>query len=181
MVEASIGRLYPAKYAIVLVFGLAILAAVGGLWYSANLQRRPIWFWGARQAALVVRAPRVELLKLVPAAESPAAEGSEYLEIAGHRWRVAASRDVTGAKGLYNVRNALVNDYSFDWSTSIDVSQAQWRYALRFRDADRQTTAAFDPDQKAVYACQSQSSASLAPALAGVDGFVRDTWNAGRE
>lgn len=159
-----------AKYAIVVVFGLGLLAAIGSWWFTAGLQRQPMALWGADNALLIARAPRVDALRL------KAVEGLavDVLDIAGRPWRIVEAKDITGAGGLLNTRTALVNHHSFDWAATVDASQADWQYALRFRDGEKHTTVAFAPSAEAAILVETGAAASVKPAMKGIERFMQE-------
>jgi hypothetical protein len=171
-------KMYSAKPAVIVVFVVAMALALGAWFYAANLQRRPIQFWGADQAVLILRAPLVEVLTLAPVEGSAVPEKVETFEIDKRRWQVSATQDISQAVGLKNVRSALMHDYSFAWDEKVDGPAIQWRQALRFRDGDRKTTLILAPEQSAAYSVQTGQTRSIAPAIKGLTRFLEDVLDA---
>jgi hypothetical protein len=110
-----------------LVIGLLLLglAAAGtGIWYQRGQTRRCLDLYGAEAARHITAAPRVELVRLVPA---------------GAAGRLAAvdRREITSAKGLVHLRRGLVEDANFLWppAPAVDRLPAEaWDLALVFSD-----------------------------------------------
>lgn len=174
MDPVSDDKMYSAKPAMIVVFALALVAALGGWFYSTGLQRRPIQFWGADRAALIVRAPIVELLTLVPNDSGTTPDNGQTLKIDDRTWDVSSVKDISRVNGLKNVRSALINDYSFDWDVAVDRSQVAWTNGLRFRDQSREITVVFAPEQAAAYSPQTGQTHSIAPAMVGISRFLDD-------
>ncbi|MBL8829945.1 MAG: hypothetical protein JNM18_23400 [Planctomycetaceae bacterium] len=167
-------KMYSAKPAMIVVFALAVIGALGGWFYSAGLQRRPIQFWGSDRAALILQAPIVESLTLTPAGTAAEEGKFESLQIGEQSWVVTNVKDISRFKGLKNVRSALINDYSFDWNAKVDVAVTQWTHGLRFRDESRQITTIFDPERAAAFSPQTSQTHSIAPAMVGIARFLKD-------
>jgi hypothetical protein len=86
----------------ILIIGIVAAAAAlagGGWWFRYSATHRAAEFWGPRAVRLIRDAPRVTFVDLD--ADEPA-----------HR------RDVSSARGLTHLRNALLEDRSFDWPAS---------------------------------------------------------------
>lgn len=167
-------KMYSAKPAMIVVFALALVAALGGWFYSAGLQRRPIQFWSADRAALILRAPVVESLTVSSAGSNAAESKLESLKIGEQVWVVTNVKDISRFKGLKNVRSALINDYSFDWNATVDGSQVRWTHGLRFRDETGQITLLFDPEHAVAHSLQTGRTHSIAPAMVGISRFLKD-------
>jgi len=110
-----------------IVIGLLLLglAAAGtGIWYQRGQTRRCLDLYGADAARHITAAPRVELVRLVPA---------------GAAGRLAAidRRDITSAKGLVHLRRGLVEDANFLWPSTAPESripESAWDLGLVFSD-----------------------------------------------
>jgi hypothetical protein len=117
------------------ILGMLLLGAatsVAAIWYLRGLSRRSVEFWGPQAGALILQAPQVEALLLAPTGPDSAAEQS-----------VVERRDVSQARGLANVRRALMQDASYEWPPSRPDPLLRWSHALRFTDRDRTTTLLF--------------------------------------
>jgi hypothetical protein len=96
---------------------IALGAAGVGWWYRYSSTRQAAEYWGPDLTKLIRDAPIVYFVEITPSG-SP-------------------QRDVTHARGLTHLRNALLEDRSFDWKTSISPEwplDDYWTYALEFRD-----------------------------------------------
>lgn len=110
-----------------IVIGLLLLglAAAGtGIWYQRGQTRRCLDLYGAEAARHITAAPRVELVRLVPAG-------------AAGRLTAVVSRDITAAKGLVHLRRGLVEDANFLWPSSTPerrLPDTAWDLGLVFSD-----------------------------------------------
>jgi hypothetical protein len=122
----------------VLIIGILTVAfiAAGGSWlFRYNATHRAAEFWGPQVAQLIRDAPLVEFRKLSPPLEPmlPARESGQLEpDLTGPELI-----NITTAPGLVHLRNALVEDRSFDWQApppeSKDANDG-WQYALVFRE-----------------------------------------------
>lgn len=148
-------KTYPARYAVLFMLALGLAGAVGSALYYRSLQRRPLEFWGAHDAELIVRAAEVDVLRL---AVPPADERKESLVIDGVRQAVVERRAAARAPGCAHLRAALVNDHSFLWDAPTGVDELAWTLAITFRSADDETTVLLDPQHELVGRLDSTSS-----------------------
>jgi hypothetical protein len=142
---------YRGKLLILGMFALAAAAAVFGIWYLRTLSQRSLAYWGPEVADLITRAGKVE------AAEMP--DGA---------WR-----DVSQARGLINLRRALVSDASFDWDAPT-TEPVRWQYALRFRDQDRQVLLLISLEAGQVMLEGRPPPVSSRPILSGLKSFLQE-------
>ena len=124
--------LVSGRWAILAVVVVALAGSVGGFWYHASLQRRPLAFWGTATARLILQAPKVDALWLAPTLASAAAEGDETLARGDERWAIVEVADISRAPGLSHLRQALVHDRSFVWNDAARRAVPRWDRALRF-------------------------------------------------
>jgi hypothetical protein len=132
---------------------VALAAAGFSAWYHYQGQQRAQQFWGTTTAVLIAGAPEVELMRLGEAHEANPDDDSEphgdaepprALEFGELAWSVEETKDATGAKGINNVRRALVQDTTFDWRRPTDESEPHWQYAVGFTDNRNWATVLFD-------------------------------------
>jgi hypothetical protein len=133
---------------ILVMCGLALVAAVSAWWSRYAATHRAAEFWGPEAAALLRGPSQVELLEL---------DGSVSLH--GMRWDQATWQDVlpviarhniTDAQGLSHLRSALVEDRNYDWDQSpareadysSDTSETnpRWIWALRLTTSGHAVT-----------------------------------------
>jgi len=164
----------PGKLVIIGIFAVALASVGVSTWYHYQGARRPIELWGSPNAVLIAQAPAIEALKLGPPGSpkkskkedpsdenAPSAQPRERLVIAGHAYEVLATKDATTARGITNIRRALVLDPTFDWTSAEPGGHAHWQFALEFRDHDRSTTLLFDFDSRQVGATGSHKTGLL--------------------
>lgn len=127
---------------ILTMFGIALALSGGAWWYHYSTTRRAAEFWGAEGARLLVKAPRLEFLELGEraAGAKPQAREEAGEVVAGRA--VTAVQDLSDKPGLIHLRFVFTQDANFGWSEiasqRVDVADAQWAYALRFEEGERQ-------------------------------------------
>jgi hypothetical protein len=171
-------KTFSGKPAILVLLALGLVAAVGATWYRAWVQRRPMELWGRLAAQLVLRAPEVELLEL-SATGTSTEPTHERLIYGGQRLTVVRRQDVSSEPDLLYVRRSLVNEASFDWSTSAADCQPVWKYALRFTDEGaNQATVLLAPNCKLAQMAETGASQSIAPVMSGINRFIEERFAA---
>jgi hypothetical protein len=125
-----------SKLLIVAMLLICLVLAVFSWWFRFTATNHAARFWGPDAVRLVRDAPRVEACRWTPDGD---------VKILG---RPAVVRDVSHARGMVHLRNALLEDRSFDWETSVDPQTAESGYALRFRDdqTNKELWVFFSPD-----------------------------------
>ena len=164
------------KLVIVVIFGLALAAAVFAMWHRYSQTRRALDFWGSETAELVTRAPRVELLRLAPGTAESGADGGESLVVQGIALRVLDRRDVTAARGILNVRYALTIDRNYDWQPATADCRVQWDYALRFVDGPRHTTLVFSHNCRLAARADRAGEVAIDPIVDALWTFFEEQW-----
>ncbi len=163
---------------ILLILAVAVLAATASVFYHYANQRYAQEFWGVQTAALIDKAPTVEVMRLgeadpsravtddepsenengntaeapaekqeQPADEAPAAKALEFNDTA---WLVLETRNAAPAKGISNLRRALVLDTTYNWSDLPPESDPVWQYALGVNDGRDWASVLFDFDSRRV-------------------------------
>jgi hypothetical protein len=164
------------KIVIVTILVVALGAATFAAWYQYRGQRNALEFWGATTALLIADAPRITIIELGEAgpaeqeqddAETAEGEDSETappksLDYADRSWKVMAAKPGQEAPGIKNIRRALVQNTTFDWTTTNDV-EPEWQYALAFTDNRNWATVLFDFDSGRVALTGGKKSALLDP------------------
>jgi hypothetical protein len=116
------------KLLILGIVALAVLLAGASWWFRYNATHRAAQFWGPQGARLVRDATSVYLIKL-PASES-----------FGSIRNTASGYDISKVRGLTHLRNALLEDRSFDWTSASGNPKTNCdfigKWELEFRDAD---------------------------------------------
>jgi hypothetical protein len=111
----------------VVVIGLA--AAAASWWFRYSATHRAAQFWGPQAATLIRDAPHVTL-RSDASTDEP--------------------RDVSDARGLTHLRNALLEDNSYDWSAA-GPPDTNWDSSLVFEvseGAEPRAVVLFSPDFK---------------------------------
>ncbi len=177
--------------AIVIILLVAVGAAAVSVWYHYANQRLVQDFWGTNAALLISQAPEVTAMRLgepgqamspdeegeSPAAVSapdgqrgesdPAAEPLPVaIEFNQVPWLVVASRSAVRAKGIGNLRRALVLDTTYDWSVSAE-KEPHWQYALDMNDGRNFVAVLFDFDTRQVALAGGRRTAVMDSAAAG--------------
>jgi hypothetical protein len=173
------------KLVIIAIVTVALASAIFSTWYHYRGQHRALDFWGTRTALLIAEGPEVRVYQLgdsAPASEESAGndnpppevadaappEGApeedlppKSVEFAGLEWKVAGSQDAKKAKGISNVRRALVQDTTFDWKAPSDQEEPIWEYALVVNDGRYWATLLFDFETRHVALAGGKKTALL--------------------
>lgn len=99
------------KYVILAVLAVAFIGAAASWFFRYNATHRAAEYWGPEAAQLIRDAPQVKLVKtplagLAPTTDSKAIQAT----IDSH------SIDISHARGLLHLRNALLEDANFNWT-----------------------------------------------------------------
>jgi hypothetical protein len=112
------------KLLILGILAVALLLAGASWWFRYNATHQAALFWGPEASQLIRDAPSVTLLDLQP--------GNE----------LGFMVDVSHAPGMTHLRNALLEDRSFDWPSPAGLPPANDDFAqhwgLSFDDPDTQ-------------------------------------------
>jgi hypothetical protein len=68
----------------------------------------------------------------------------QRLGIGGRFYVVATTRDASQARGMSNIRRAMVLDATYRWDDDGGAHPPTWQYALEFREGGRTAMALFD-------------------------------------
>jgi len=168
----------PARILVVSIFAVALAAALFSLWYHYQSGRRALAFWGSETAVLIAHAPEVDVLVLEPAdapgdreddASRPSDRPIQRLGIGGRFYQVAEVKNAAHARGVGNIRRAMVLDVTYDWDQPA-ADKPNWQYAMEFRDEGRAALVFFDFDSR-------QVAFSTSPATAVLDPAASDDWH----
>lgn len=168
---------------ILIILAVAVLAATASVFYHYANQRYAQDFWGVQTAALIDKAPEVEVMRLgeadpslavtdeapsegesqnaekeqpqqeKSAEESAPAEAAPTVKVVEFNetpWVVLETRDAAPAKGISNLRRALVLDTTYNWSDVPPESDPRWQYALGVTDGRDWATVLFDFESRRV-------------------------------
>jgi hypothetical protein len=123
------------KLVITAILTVAVAAAGTAWWYRYNATRRSAAFWGPEATRLVRDAPHVEFL-LLHHHDGMVRDNvtRARLDLAGLDYDVVRSCDISKARGLTHLRNALLEDQSYEWAEQPDVPDDEWLSAIRFQE-----------------------------------------------
>jgi hypothetical protein len=171
---------------ILIILVVALAAAGASLVYHYRNQRRAQQFWGTTTAVLIDRAPQVEVLELgepgqdialdagdseQPAAGEKGDDGDapqpasarKAVEFNQVPWIVLKSKDAAAAKGIANLRRALVLDTTYDWSKEAAADDPHWQYGVAISDGKNWAAVLFDFDSRQVGLTGGRKTALLDP------------------
>jgi len=147
------------KRLILVVVVIALAAAAASWWYRYSATHRAAQFWGPQAATLIRDAPHVTL-RSDASSDEP--------------------RDISEARGLTHLRNALLEDDSYDWSAA-GPSDTNWDSSLVFETsagAEPRAVILFSPDfQWAANGSSgnpAQHAVSVGPIAEGLKKFFAD-------
>ena len=87
-----------------------------------------------------------------------------WVEFGDFAWQVLATKEGTGAKGLSNLRAALVSDTTFDWRAPVaNGTEPNWNYAIVVNDGRDWATILFDFESGLVALTGGRKLARLLP------------------
>jgi hypothetical protein len=131
------------KWVIIGILAVGLTAAGASWWFRYNATHHAATFWG-RNAWLIRDADHVQLLELRPGNKN-APPKPDAITVNGYPVLVTSEQDVSQAHGLAHLRNALLEDQSFNWPAKTITDDLNWRWALKF-DLDNEHTTIFLTD-----------------------------------
>jgi len=158
------------KLVIIGIFGTALAGGVATLWFQFDARRRSREFWGTDTAVLISRAQKVELLRLSKAEK--AGEDTERLMIDGDAYEISERKDISEARGLVHVRDALLRDAGFAWEKARGDCQPNWIYAFRFKQDDKAEDVVFDFACERVRPVSGEREACISPMMQGIKDLI---------
>lgn len=161
------------KLVIVGMVVVALAASGTSWWYRYSATRRSAEFWGPKTARLIRDAPIVKLYQLqsVKGLFLPLGEIATYIH-------TGTNRDVSNARGISHLRNALLEDRSYEWPAIPREPGSFWSWALRFEDAhsNDRVVVLVGPDCDYVTALQTDQKLSSRPILDGLHKMFAELW-----
>jgi hypothetical protein len=131
------------KWVIIGILAVGFTAAGASWWFRYNATHHAATFWG-RNSWLIRDADHVQLLELRPG-EKNAPPKNDALTVNGNPVLIAAEQDITQAHGLAHLRNAFLEDQSFNWPAKAITDELPWRWALQF-DLEKERTTIYLTD-----------------------------------
>lgn len=128
------------KWVILGILAVAFVAAGGSWIFRYNATHRAVEFWGPQAARLIRDASRVDIFRL-RTEEAGSVPATARIPLKSDRTLYGYDQHIISkAHGLAHLRNALVEDRSFEWPAEAPSSDPPWRWALTFwRSPDRIT------------------------------------------
>jgi hypothetical protein len=150
---------FSGKLLIIGILTIAFLAAGTSWWFRFSATHRVATFWGP--AAVVIRDARVVELWLP-------ANPHEIVRSASLSVNNSDLHDISSAHGLVHLRNALLEDHSFNWPPIEVTPDVQWTQGLRFLDGSTGVLVMFSRDFKFVRAANGHEMLSCEPMADGL-------------
>ncbi|MGE0606071.1 MAG: hypothetical protein AB7O62_03020 [Pirellulales bacterium] len=155
----------------------AVLSATGGIVYQRSRAALPLEFYGTVPAQRILIAPQVYIMRLEEAAKEDEATGPQpppenIWTIEGRTYLSAERREITKARGLVNIRYALLDRGTYDWNVASEC-QPEWAYALEFVEPAGTTRLmlSFECPRATT---DGQRTVSIAPSAASLRAFVEE-------
>ena len=126
------------KRLILAVIAIALLSAAASWWFRYAATHRTAQFWGPQAGTLIRDAPHVTLRSDTPSADGAGGDEADV------------PRNISTAKGLTHLRNALLEDSSYQWDSAV-LSDIGWANSLVFaaaEGAEPRAVVMFSPDFK---------------------------------
>ena len=140
--EHASGSSNSGKLVIVSILTVAFLGAAVSWYFRYRTTHRAAKFWGPEMATLIRDAPKVILFEK-PTGKLTFSELRDPLQSRANFDKSA--HDISHGGGLLHLRNALLEDQNFDWSTAGEPSEAQYNnlshWVLTFHDPKSHETA----------------------------------------
>jgi hypothetical protein len=156
---STTGSNFSGKFLIIGILTVAFLAAGTSWWFRYSATHRAAMFWGP--AAAVVRDARVVELWLP-------ANPHENVRSASLFVNNSDLHDISSAHGLVHLRNALLEDHSFDWPPVKITPDVEWTQGLQFLDGSTGVLVLFSSDFKFVRTPNSEEMLSCEPMADGL-------------
>jgi hypothetical protein len=126
------------KLLIIGILAIAFAAAGTSWWFRYSATHRAATFWGPATAALIRDARVIQLW--LPT------DPHENVRSASLAVSSSDLHDISSARGLVHLRNALLEDHSFNWPTTKISPDVQWTQGLRFLDSGTGVLLMFSSD-----------------------------------
>ncbi len=155
------------KLVIVGILTVALAASLFSVYYHYRAQHHALDLWGNTSAQLIAESPEVEVVLLgdetdPEAASADDSETRRAIESGDRAWKIASSKDARQARGMNNVRRALVTDTTFDWDEKPAADgDPHWTHALVFNDGRNWATVLFDFDSHQIALTGSRKTGRL--------------------
>ncbi len=103
---------------------------------------------------------------------------AKAVEFDGTPWMIVHSKDAAAAKGITNLRRALVVDTTYDWGEPT-TAEPHWTHGLAVEDGHDWATVLFDFDSRQIGLAGGRRTALLNPeANSEFQGFFREQFTA---
>jgi hypothetical protein len=118
------------KLVILGILAVAVASAAASWWFRYEATHRAADFWGPDAAVLIRDAPGVLLIELrqLTALEANGPPSRSFA-VGQDTYVAALERDISQARGLLHLRNALLEDRSYAW----DDPQLPWRDEIEWK------------------------------------------------
>jgi hypothetical protein len=143
------------KLVIIGILAISLTGAGVSWWYRYSATHRAAEFWGPKGSRLIRDAPIVEFYEFERSSQDPIAMLADTdLDVEPKRQmagaevsRVVSRIDVSRARGMTHLRNALLESRSFDWSAD-PPNDIDWGSMLSFRqrNSNEALKIMFSPD-----------------------------------
>lgn len=160
---------------IIIVGMIAFGCTIGGLsvWMHHEMSRRVLSWWSADAVQLIQTAPRVDAVRLAPLPAN-SDEAADHVTIGGQKYAVVKQiADLEGADGMSHLRDALLVDGNYDW-TSPPPAAPHWQFGLQLIDGSRRLTVAFDFTAGVIGSSDSDRTSKIAKIATGWQEFFAE-------
>jgi hypothetical protein len=121
------------KYIVLGIVALAAMAAGASWLFRYSATHRAVQYWGPYAAQLIRDAPTINLVRLEATDETK--ELPMHFQLwSGVHVKATEYYNVSRARGLTHLRNALLEDRSYVWPPRENSQPIDWRWMLQFRD-----------------------------------------------
>lgn len=155
------------KLVIVGIIALALAASGTSWWFRYAATHKTVKLFGPEAARLIRDARNITLFELEPAALASIGSVADRIE---HR---SGGQDISKLPGITHLRNALLEDRSYDWTIAPKAATTAWKWGLLF-DSERtseSTTLLFSADWQTM--AHADSVVSCRPIAGGLQTMLR--------
>lgn len=122
------------KWLILAILAIALASGAFSWWFRWAATHRAAEFWGPQATTTIRDSQTIEAYRLADTGEGIGTP----LTVGGREYPVEKRIDVSKGHGLVHLKQALLEDRSYDWETSFDVDALIPRWALVFHPPPEQ-------------------------------------------
>ncbi|PHS11250.1 MAG: hypothetical protein COA78_10075 [Blastopirellula sp.] len=132
-----------------LVYGILAVATAAGIvtliftWSRGN---QALEYWGTESAFEIRHAATIELITILQVEDPDIANDLAAFDLSNgsKKWKIIKRIDITKARGLTHMQQALIEDASYQWGETDVSCTPEWKHALVFTGKKQPVTILID-------------------------------------